>query len=134
MTHSFALQAAAYLALSGDAGVRETLGDPPRLYDEAPPDAAFPYALIGEARVAPLAGHDGAFEHDLRLHVFSRDGGRRAAKRIVDAFYDALHEAPLDVEGARLVSLRFVFADYFRREPTFYAATARFRAVTEGSA
>lgn len=131
MSHSWPLQKALYLALAGDAGLKGEIGDPPRLYDDPPAGAAFPYVLLGEAREAPISGHDGAFEHDLRLQIYSRHGGRREVKRVIAALHDALHDAALDVEGARLVSLRFVFADIFRRDGALFAGVARFRAVTE---
>ena len=134
MSHSWALQKALYLALASNAGLKAEIGDPPRLYDDAPAGAALPYLLLGEAREAPLAGHDGAFEHDLRFTAHSRHGGRREVKRVVAALYDALQDAAIAVEGARLVSLRFVFADVFRRDGELYSAVVRFRAVTEALA
>jgi len=133
VTHAWPLQKAVYLALAADAALKAEIGDPPRLYDDAPASAAFPYVLLGETRESPLAGHEAGFEHDLRFHVFSKHGGRREVKRILAALYDALHDAELDVEGARLVSMRFVFSDIFRRDPELYAGAARFRAVTEAS-
>ncbi|MEQ8177931.1 MAG: DUF3168 domain-containing protein [Amphiplicatus sp.] len=134
MKDAWPLQQAVYLALAGDAALKAEIGDPPRLYDDAPANAAFPYVLLGETRTAPLAGCETGFEHDLRFHVFSKHGGRRELKRILAALYDALHDADLDIEGARLVSMRFVFSDIFRRDPQVYAGAARFRAVTEESA
>lgn len=129
---SSAMHKAVYAALFADAGVRAELGDPPRLYDDAPKAAAYPYALLGEGRAAPLAGVDGAFEHDIRIRMVSRHAGRAEIRRLIDVFYDALHEADLAVEGFRLVSIRFVFADALRRgESDLYQGAARFRAVTE---
>lgn len=128
---SWPLQKALYQRLAADAALMEEIGDPPRLYDDPPPDAAFPYVVLGEARAAPVPGADGLFEHDLRLHVHSRHAGRRDVKRILDRLYDALEGADFPVEGARLVSARFVFADVFRREEGVFTGVARFRLVTE---
>jgi hypothetical protein len=125
------LQKAVFARLMADAGLKAEIGDPPRLYDDPPADAVFPYVLLGEARVSPLAGVDGGLEHEIRLQIFSRYAGRREVKRIIDALYDALHEADFAVEGATLVNIRFVFGDAFRRAGTeTYQGVARFRAVT----
>lgn len=126
-----ALQRALYQRLLADPGLKAELGDPPRVYDEPPSSAVFPYLVFGEARVGDYAGVDGAAEHDLRFSVHSRHGGRREVKRVLDALYVALHEADFPVDGARLIQLRFVFADIFRRQDgESHQGAARFRAVT----
>ena len=130
-----AMHKAVLAALAANAGVKAALGDPPRLYDDAPPGAAFPYAILGEGRASPLAGLDGAVEHDIRIGIFSRHAGRAEIRRLIDAVYDALHEAAFAIEGHRLVGIRFVFADAFRRgADDLYQGAVRFRAVTEVSA
>ncbi|MGE0409796.1 MAG: DUF3168 domain-containing protein [Amphiplicatus sp.] len=127
----WALQKAVYAHLVADAGLKALLGDPPRLFDDPPPDAVFPYALLGETHAAAIAGLDGGIEHDLRIQIFSRYAGRREVKRVIDVLYDALHEADFAVEGATLVNCRFVFSDIFRRrEAETYQGVARFRAAT----
>lgn len=129
---AWALQKAAYAALAADAGVKAELGDPPRIHDEPPRDAVFPYAVLGEGRAAPLPGHDGATVHEIRILIVSRHGGRREVKRILDAFVGALHDADFPVEGGRLVSLTFSGADIPRRRGgEAFEGIARFRAVTE---
>lgn len=134
MSRTWALQQAVYEVLAADAGLIEELGDPPRLYDDAPKAAVFPYVLLGETRESAIAGDDGLFEHDIRLQIFSKHGGRKEVKRIADRLYDALQDADLAIEGARLVSLRFVFADAFRRDGgETYQGAVRFRAVTENA-
>lgn len=127
----WALQKAVYAALVSDSAVQAELGAPARVYDEAPADAVFPYAVLGEGRASDWTGVDGGFEHDIRLHAFSNYAGRREIKRILGAVYDALHEAPLALDGHDLVNLRFVFADAFRRlDGRMVQGVARFRAVT----
>ncbi|GAB4525473.1 MAG: hypothetical protein Kow00133_14060 [Amphiplicatus sp.] len=131
---AWALQKAVYAALAADAGVKAELGDPPRIHDEPPRNAVFPYAVLGEGRVAPLPGHDGAFVHEIRILIVSRHGGRREVKRALDALVGALHEADFPVEDGRLVSIAFSGADIPRRrggEP--FEGAARFRAVTEAA-
>jgi hypothetical protein len=128
---TFELQQALHAHLSADEGLKALLGDPPRIYDDPPADSAFPYLVIGETRAQPVAGADALFEHDLRLQVFSRHAGRRDVKRVLDAVYDALQDAALAVESARIVSFRFVFSDVLRREAEVYSGVARYRVVTE---
>jgi len=129
---SWQLQRAVYQHLRADAGVKAELGDPPRIYDDPPADAVFPYLTLGETRARDWNGVDGGFEHELKLYVFSRYAGRREIKRVTGAVYDALHEAALTLTGHALVNIRFVFADAFRRQDgETYQGVARFRAVTQ---
>ena len=128
----FALQKAVYGRLAADAALKSLIGDPARIYDDAPRDAALPYIVIGEARISDWSGVEGGFEHDIRIHIFSRYAGRREIKEIVTALYDALHEAPLIIAGHDLVNLRFVFSDILRRQDSdIYHGVTRFRAVTQ---
>jgi hypothetical protein len=130
---SFALQQAILAALSADAGVKALLGDPPRLYDDVPRKAAFPYATLGEGTLQPWdTASERGFEHALMFHVWSRYGGRKEAKAVLGALYAVLHDAVLSLSGHRLVTLRFEFADMFRdADGETYHAVARYRAVTE---
>ncbi|NOX84295.1 MAG: DUF3168 domain-containing protein [Alphaproteobacteria bacterium] len=126
------LQRSVYQALAADTAVKAEIGDPPRIYDDPPDDAAFPYMTLGEARARDWRGVDGGLEHEVRFHVFSRYAGRREVKRIMGAVYDALHDATLTLTGHRLVNIRFVFGDAFRRQDgETYQGAIRFRAVTE---
>lgn len=126
-----ALQAAIYASLRADAAVRMILGDPARIHDDPPTRPVFPYAAFGDARVSQLPGAEGHHEHDVRLRVSSRYRGRREARLAIAAIRDALHDADLPLTGARLVSLRFVFADILRRpDGETFEGVARFRAVT----
>lgn len=135
MSASWALQKAVYARLAADAPLAAEIGTPPRIYDAPPADAAFPYIVLGEGHAAPLAGHEAASEHDVRIGIVSRHAGRRDIRRIADRLYDALHDADFPVEGHRLVNCRFVFADAFRRGETHtHTGAVRFRAVIEKSA
>ena len=137
MTDHFAwgLQKAVYEQLTGDAALKALLGDPPRIYDAPPREAVFPYAALGGSRVKDWPGVEGGLEHDIRVNVFSRYLGRREVKDVLNAVYDALHEADLTIEGRRLVQIRFTFADIFPRNNNgVFQGVARFRAVTEWAA
>lgn len=129
---TLALRAAIHDALTGDAALTAILGGP-RIYDEPPKSAAFPYVALGEARVNDwsTATEEGA-EHQLTLHAWSREGGHREAHLIAGALLQALDDASLALSGHSLVNMRFAVADV-RREPDgrTYHALVRFRAVTE---
>ena len=126
----WSLQRAAYQRLRQDAEIRSLLGDPPRVYDIAPDRPVYPFAQLGEWRVAALAGVEDAFEHDIRIRIFSRYEGRRETRAVMAAFHDALHDAALAPPGRRLVSFRFVFSDVFLRpDGETWNGVMRFRAV-----
>jgi hypothetical protein len=131
-TAAAALRAAIHDALAADAPLTALLGGP-KVYDEVPRAAVFPYVTLGEARISDWStGSDTGEEHQLTLHAWSRQGGHREAHVIAGALLQALDDAPLTLADHRLVNLRFALADV-RREPDgkTYRAAVRFRAVTE---
>lgn len=133
-TATAALRAAIHDALVADAPLTGILGGP-KIYDEPPATAAFPYVTLGEARVSDFSAGDEALqEHQLTLHAWSRQGGHREAHMIAGALLQALDDAPLAPDGHQLVNLRFSLAD-IRREADgrTYHALVRFRAVTEAA-
>lgn len=132
---NWALQQAVYAYLAADGHLKALIGDPARIYDDAPADAVFPFLTIGQARLNDWHGAEGGVEHDLRLYAWSRYAGRKEIKDITSAVYDALHDATLSPAGHALVNLRFVFADIFRRQDgDTYQGVMRYRAVTEPTA
>lgn len=129
---STALRASVRAALAADGALTGVLGGP-RIYDEPPRSAVFPYVTLGEARIADFsAGGESGEEHQLTLHAWSRQGGHKQAHEIAGALLQALDDAPLTLSGHTLVNLRFSVAD-IRREADgrTYHALVRFRAVTE---
>lgn len=129
---SVALRVAVHDALTGHAGLLSVLGGP-KIYDEPPRAAAFPYVTLGEARISDFSsGGERAEEHQLTLHAWSRQGGHREAHLITGALMQALDDAPLMLEGHHLVNFRFAVADVRREsDGRTYHALLRFRAVTE---
>jgi hypothetical protein len=129
---SAALRAAVHAALTGDAALVAALGGP-KIYDEPPREAAFPYVTLGETRVADFsAGSEPGLEHQLTLHAWSRQGDHREAHVIAGVLLQALDDAPLALAGHRLVNFRFSTADVRREsDGRTYRALVRFRAVTE---
>lgn len=133
MSAEHALVAAVRAAAMEDAGVKALLGDPARIYDDAPPDAVFPYVSLGrvESRAADAGGVE-ALEHAVTLHVWSRYGGRAEALEIVAALRAKLHGADLTIDGRKLVLLLVTFTDIFRSgDVRTTHGVLRLRAITE---
>lgn len=136
MSADIALLAALRARAGADAGVKAVLGDPARLYDEPPADVVFPYATLGrmEHRILDAAAAETTLEHGVTLHVWSRYGGKAEALEGVAALRQALHNAPLSVEGRRLVLLLVQFTDVFRSgDGRTTHGVLRLRAVTEAA-
>jgi hypothetical protein len=131
---SLALRAAVHDALNADATLTGLLGGP-KIYDEPPRAAVFPYVTLGEARVTDFsAGGEPGEEHQMTLHAWSRQGGHGEAHRIAGALLAALDDAPLALADHALVNFRFATADVRREaDGRTYHALVRFRAVTEPS-
>jgi len=130
---SFALQSAVFTALSADETMQSLLGVPPRIYDAVPPNAAFPYAVLGDGSEtnAGTATEEGS-EHIFAVTAWSKRGGHAESKSIADAIRFRLNNATLSLDGHALVDLRFMDCDYARdSDGETYSATMRFRAVTE---
>lgn len=129
---AWALQAGLYSHLSADAGVQSIVGAPPRIHDRIPHDAVFPLLTIGPARIRSVDGSDSAAEHDIRIAALSRWGGRREVRELTDIVHAALHDRFFSVDGSRIVSCRFVFADLLRRpDAETFQSVMRYRIVTE---
>ena len=131
-TATAALRAAIHDALIADVSLAALLGGA-RIYDEPPAAAAFPYVMLGEARVADFStGSEPGQEHQITLHAYSRQGGHRQAHLIAGALLQALDDAPLTLDDHHLVNFRFALADVRREaDGRTYHALVRFRAVTE---
>ena len=133
MSAERALAGAVRTALMADAGVGALLGNPARVYDDAPEGAVFPYATIGRVESRPIdAASTPGVEHALTLHVWSRYGGRAETLDAISAMRGALHDSALDLGAYRLVLLFAQFADVFRSgDGVTTHGVLRLRAVTE---
>jgi hypothetical protein len=129
---SAALRAAVHDALTADAALTALLGGP-KIYDEPPRGAAFPYVTLGEMRINDYSTDEGPSEqHQLTLHAWSRQGGHAQAHLIAGALLQALDDAPLTLTDHQLINFRFAVADVRREaDGRTYHALVRFRAVTE---
>lgn len=126
------LQCAIYRALSRSGKIRSLVGNPPRIYDDPPRDMQLSCIRIGSTGIAPWQGVPGGFEHEIRLYAYSYYHGSKEVKNIMDRVHDTLHEKFFDINGHRLVDMRFVFADIIHRpESGLYSGIMRYRAVTQ---
>ncbi|MFG1400314.1 DUF3168 domain-containing protein [Xanthobacter sediminis] len=129
---ALSLRRAIHAALCADATLGALLGGP-RVHDVPPRDAEFPFVALGEAVVSDWStATEAGSEQSLTLHAFSRSGGRAEAFALAAAVGQALHDAPLALDGHRLANLRATTCEVVREKDgrTFHALV-RFRAVTE---
>jgi len=129
---SWVLQQAVYDAITADAGLIALVGAP-RVYDDVPQGAPFPYLTLGQSTSRDWStGSDSGEEHTLTIHVWSRAAGRKQVHEIMSALRTALHERSLALAGHRLVLLRHDLSEA-RRDTTAnaYHGLIRFRALTE---
>jgi Protein of unknown function (DUF3168) len=127
-------QDALVVRLIADGNVKALIGSPARLYDEAPAGAAYPYVTLGRAVSEDRSAADALMiEHRLTLHAWTRHGGRREAKEIIEAMRAAAHEQVFALDGEwTLVSCRAVYADAFRTADVRIAhGVLRFKAVIQ---
>lgn len=127
---AWALQKALHARLAGDAELVALVGA--RIYDEVPRNEAAPYVHLAEAAVrdwstATEAGAEVLFA----IIVFSKAAGRREALAIAERVRALLHEAPLALDGHRLVNLRHAATETLRNVKDGRRALLRFRAVME---
>lgn len=111
MYEGHALQKAIYTALDGTL----TGG----VYDYVPPDAPYPYTVIGDGTEAPddLHDNDGA-EETITLHVWSRERGAKQVKTILKEIDAALHFGSLSPTGASVWTVEREFTEIMRdRDP-----------------
>lgn len=130
--HEGALQAALIAWLKDDGALAAMLGDPVRIWDQAPNGAAFPHLLMSRSESRPVEADGCGIEHVVTLICVSRFGGGEEARAISAVVRARLHDAVLEADGVRTVSLRVTFADVFRTpDARRHHAVIRVRAVTE---
>ena len=120
-------------AASGDAGLRALMGGSLRFYDEPPRGAEPVYALFGDVKAEDWSTDlDRGHAQSIDLVVWSEKGGARTALMVADRFFAILDDAPLTLDGHRLVNLRVTeLASTRDRDSGLARVTLRLRAVTE---
>lgn len=102
-------------ALATHEGVHTVLGNPPRLYDNAPEDPVYPYLTYGAARSEDIGGDDAVLTaHVLTLHIWSRYGGRTESLTLINEVRAAIEQEGLSFDGCHLISASVIYSDVFR--------------------
>lgn len=127
-----ALQKALYEALKNDDELIETLGGE-HVYDHVPPKTPFPYITLGETLSKDWStSSEPGGEHFLNIQIWAREAGRKRVLDIAGRIATRLDEAPLEVDGHRVVN--FMLTEVLARNTDgfgSYLGTMRYRAVTE---
>lgn len=129
------LQRAIYQALANDADLLALLGAP-SIFDRAPRRAAHPLLVFGPSSMRPIEGDaDPVREHRIVVEGHSRGNGRSELSAIMDRVTTVLDDAPLDLAGHHLISLRHLQTVIrSSRDQRAFEAVASFRAITEPEA
>ncbi|CAH1671140.1 DUF3168 domain-containing protein [Chelatococcus asaccharovorans] len=127
-----ALRRAIVTCLAADADLTNLLGGA-RIHDAVPRAATGVFVVFGEVRCRDWSTMtDRGHEQDISLTVWSKTGGARPALAAAARIERLLHDAPLPLEGHRLINLRFTSSETRRDERADLArVTVRLRAVTE---
>jgi hypothetical protein len=128
-----ALRRAILDTAAADAELRALRGGSLRLYDEPPRGAEPVYALFSDARATDWStDHDRGHEQNLGIAVWSERGGARTALAVAERLDALLDDAPLLLDGHRLVNLRVTeLASERDKDSGLTRVTLRLRAVTE---
>ncbi|MBM1170906.1 DUF3168 domain-containing protein [Microvirga arabica] len=128
-----ALRRAIIDAASADTELRTLMGGSLRLYDEPPRGAEPLYALFGDVKAEDWSTDlDRGHAQSIDIVVWSEEGGARTALMAADRFFAILDDAPLTLDGHRLVNLRVTELASGRDKDTGLArVTLRLRTVTE---
>ncbi len=130
----WAVQAAVYGRLSGNAGVTALLAaGAAGVFDHMPQSSVFPYIALGDMAARPEETQSGGgYDITLDIHCYSRALGMKQSRAIRAAVSAALHEADFAVTGQSLVLCRLE-----RQETRLEAdgetrhGVLRFRIITE---
>ncbi|MBM6581380.1 DUF3168 domain-containing protein [Microvirga sp. BT689] len=128
-----ALRRAILDAASADAELRALMGGVLRLYDEPPRGSEPVYALFGNVKAEDWSTDlDRGHVQNLDLVVWSEKGGARKGLMVADRLFAILDDAPLALDGHRLVNLRVTeLASARDKDSGLARVTLSLRAVTE---
>jgi Protein of unknown function (DUF3168) len=119
--------------LKQDLSLRRHLGDPPCILERAPgAGETVPCLAFGdfESRAWRSAAFDGQ-EHDIRLELWTGEGGAEASKAAAGEIIDRLHNADFRLAGHTLVDLQFESAETrFHPDRQAWHCRLRFKALT----
>ncbi|MGO4572807.1 DUF3168 domain-containing protein [Microvirga sp. 2TAF3] len=116
-----------------DGELKALMGGALRLHDEPPRAAAPVYALFGDVTAEDWStDFDRGHEQSLNLVVWAERGSARTALAVAEHFAAILDDAPLMLDGHRLINLRVTeLASARDKDTQLTRVTLRLRAVTE---
>ncbi|MEH6699264.1 MAG: DUF3168 domain-containing protein [Brevundimonas sp.] len=130
MTHELALQKGILARLKAEATLDALIGG--RIWDAPPPEPTYPHVKLGRSQSRPVAGGDGAMQHQLTLIVASRFCGTEEARAVAAAVRVCLGEAVIEADGVRSLKLDVPLSDVFAADDRLTTwAVIRVRAVTQ---
>ncbi len=134
MSASWALQQAIFATLANDNGVKDAVGDPPRVYDSVPARHGVPLHRHRRRQGDRLDHQDRrrlrARAHHPHLVARRRPPAKRASPP--EAVLDALDAAELSIDGQVLIDIRWLDTNVTREsDGETLHAQLRFRAVLE---
>ncbi len=131
----FAVQESVYNALAASSGVQALIGNPPRLYDHVPPGVTFPFVAFGPLSAQAFDNKDQTgFAQVLTLDIWSRYRGSKEVKDILQALYDTLHRASLNVDDEVFLDCEFAAADLTpENDGLTYSGKAHFNIIVQSS-
>lgn len=128
------LQTAVYSALLSDLGI-VSLAGAGKVFDRVPEGTAFPYITIGDVTAKDYDSQtfDG-LETTITVHSWARGAGRKSVKSLMDRIYKILHRANLQMDGQKMILMRFEFSNGGELDPdgVTYHGVQRFRALIQG--
>lgn len=127
------IQRACFARMSADEALDAMVSG---VFDEVPEEAEFPYVTLGEAIEAPDNAHDSyGAKTAVAFHIWSDYRGYLEANTIGSHLQSLFDHQPLEIEGHRLVAMRFRQQTPMRDpNPKIRHVIVRFDVVTEQEA
>jgi predicted oxidoreductase len=127
-----ALRKAIHVKLAGASALVAALGGT-KVFDEAPRNVDAPYVTFSDTQVRDWSSSlSRGAEHLFVIAVWSAERGTKEAIEIGNSVIALLDDAMLDLDGYKLVNLRFVqFETKREANGRFARVNLRFRATTE---
>lgn len=128
-----AIEAEMSRVLNASSEVTNAFGVPARIFDAEVRRAAFPFIRFARHEMRPEESMaEGPVDHRITLEVYSRNGGRDEASRLVHLVTDTLRQSELQPSGHGLILFYPLFIDVFLRpDGNTYRGLLRLRALSE---
>lgn len=118
--------------LKASTQIKAICGNPARVFDSLQRGTQYPYIKIGEASFGDGGSHtEWGTEGTITIHSWSQYAGTKEVRAIMDAVYEALHEADLTLTGHLVILMRQEF-DEVLEDPDGKTrhGVQRFRVIT----